>query len=79
MDLVLVAAHTNQLLRNRPDDEQREEMLRPYVLALCRDDTKNWLVHHNGLLWRSRNEFERNKTKEKSLVFMQGLLDNFRN
>jgi hypothetical protein len=37
------------------------------------------LVKSNGLLHRSRNEFERIKTKEKSLVFLQGLIDQFRN
>jgi hypothetical protein len=35
----------------------------------------NWLVKSSGLLHRSRNEFERTKTKEKSLVFLQGLID----
>ena len=67
------------MLNNRPDDEQREETMRPYVLALTKNENRNWLVHHYGLVWRSRNEFVRSKTKEKSLVFMQGLLDQYRN
>jgi hypothetical protein len=50
------------------------------VLALCKDaETKNWLVHSNGLIWKSRNEFKRSKTQEKSLLFMQGIIDQFRN
>lgn len=53
-------------------------MMRPYVLALTKHEDRNWLVVHNGLLWRSRNEFVRNKTKEKSQVFMQGILDKYR-
>ena len=77
-DLILVAAQTNQLYNNRPDDEQKEEMLRPFVLALTKHEDRNWLVAHNGLLWRSRNEFVRSKTKEKAQVFMQGVLDKFR-
>ena len=33
----------------------------------------------NSLLLRSRNEFEWLKTKEKSLIYFQGLIDSFRN
>lgn len=69
-DLVLITAQTNQLWKNRPDDEIREEMMRPFVLALTKNEEVNWLVHTNGLLWRSRNEFVRTKTKEKSLCYM---------
>jgi len=54
-------------------------MMRPYVLALCKNESRNWLVYSNGLLWRSRNEFQRSKTKEKALCFMAGLVDQFRN
>ena len=49
--------------------------MRPYVLALTKNENINWLVYSNGLLWRSRNEFQRSKTKEKSLCYMQGLID----
>lgn len=47
-DLVLISALANQLWNNRPDDEIREEMLRPYVLALTKHPDRNWLVCHTG-------------------------------
>lgn len=77
-DLVLISALANQLWNNRPDDEVREEMLRPYVLALTKHPDRNWLVCHTGQIWQARNEFMRNKTKEKSLVYLQGLIDAYR-
>jgi hypothetical protein len=78
VDLVLISALANQLWYNRPDDDVREEMLRPYVLALTKHEDRNWLVCHQGQIWRCRNEFLRSKTKEKSLVYLQGLIDHFR-
>lgn len=75
----MIAAQTNQLWNNRPDDEIREEMMRPFVLALTKNEQVNWLLHTTGLVWRSRNEFVRSKTKEKSLCYMQGILDEYRN
>ena len=32
----------------------------------------------NALLLRSRNDYERTKTKEQSLIYFQGILDSFR-
>ena len=60
------------------DDDQREEFMRPFVRALTRDDSANWLLVTNGIMWRSRNEFLRFKTQEKALVYSQGLVDQFR-
>ena len=54
-------------------------MLRPFVLALSKETEKNWLVRSNSLIWKCRNDFLRSKTKEKSLLFMQGLIDQYRN
>lgn len=73
-----MAALANQLWYNRPDDEIREEMLRPYMYALTKHSDRNWLICHNGQIWRCRNEFLRTKTKEKSMIFMQGLIDSYR-
>ena len=76
-DLVLITAYTHSLFKNLPKDETREELLRPFVQALTKDENVkvNWLVKSSGLLYRSRNEFERFKTKEKSLLYLQGLID----
>ena len=32
----------------------------------------------NALLLRSRNDYERTKTKEQSLIYFQGILDSYR-
>jgi hypothetical protein len=75
-DLVLINAHTHLLFKTLPKEETREELLRPFVTTITKDSTAtNWLIKSNGILHRSRNEFERFKTKEKSLVFLQGLID----
>lgn len=79
-DLVLINAYTHSLFKTLPKEETREEQLRPFVQTLTKEDrVTNWLIKSSGILFRSRNEFERFKTKEKSLVFLQGLIDQFRN
>jgi len=35
-DLILIAAQVNYVLKTMPKDEHREELLRPFVLALTR-------------------------------------------
>jgi hypothetical protein len=74
VDLVLIAAHLHQIWGGVPD-EQREEFMRPFVLALTKDKDVNWLLVTNGMMWRCKNEFLRFKTQEKALLYMQGLLD----
>jgi hypothetical protein len=79
-DLVLLNAYTHCLFKTLPKEETREELLRPFAQTLTKDSlSPNWLIKSNGLLHRSRNEYERFKTKERSLVYMQGLIDQFRN
>ena len=39
---------------------------------------KNWLLDTNALLFKARNEHERSKTKEQSLIYFQGILDSYR-
>lgn len=39
---------------------------------------KNWMLDTNALLLQARNEYERTKTKEQSLIYFQGILDSFR-
>ena len=36
------------------------------------------MLDTNALLMKARNEYERTKTKEKSIVYFQGILDSFR-
>ena len=78
--MILIAAHTFYLFRTLPKDEHREEMLRPFVQILTTEDNKrNWLLDTNSLLLKSRNDFERSKTKEQSIIYFQGIIDSFRN
>lgn len=58
IECVILTAHVNYLFKNMPDsDETKEEMLAPFCLALAKetDAPKNWLIHSNCLLYRSRN------------------------
>jgi len=73
-DLVLIAAHLHQIWGG-VSDEQREEFMRPFVFAISKNPSANWLLVTNGMMWRSKNEFLKFKTQEKALLFMQGLLD----
>lgn len=64
-DLALIQTHTYFLMRNLPKDEHREEVLRPFVQVITKpENKKNWLLDTNGLLLRTKNDFERSKTKE---------------
>jgi hypothetical protein len=54
-------------MKTRPKEEVREELLRPYISA-CIQKSNNWLAFSYALLLRSRNEFDRSKTKERSLL-----------
>ena len=75
IDLVLIAAQVHSFWHNLASDETREELLRPFVNALTKDEVRNWLLVSNGILWRSRNEFKRIKTEDKSMIYLQGLID----
>ena len=41
------------------------------------EDSKNWLVFSTALYVRSLNEFSRVKTKERSILQLQTLVDQF--
>ena len=78
-DIVLLQAFTYYQYKELPNDEHREEILRPLSNTLAQDQyKKNWLLDTNALLLKSRNEYERTKTKEQSLIYFQGILDSFR-
>lgn len=42
------------------------------------EKSKNWLVYSHGLLLRSRNEVEKTKMKERSILQIQALIDQFK-
>lgn len=61
-------------MKTHPADETRMELMRPYITTVL-ETSNNWLVYSKGLLLRSRNEFERSKTMERSVLQIQGLKD----
>ena len=78
-DLVLLQAFTFYHYRCLPNDEHREIVLRPLTQTLTLEANKrNWLLDTNALLLKSRNDYERTKTKESSLIYFQGILDSYR-
>ena len=77
--MVLLHAFTYYQYKNLPNDEHREIILRPLSTTLSLEENKrNWLLDTNALLLRSRNDYERLKTKEQSIVYFQGILDSYR-
>ena len=78
-DIILLQAFTFYQYRQLPNDEHREVILRPLSTILSLDhNKKNWLLDTNALLLKSRNDYERTKTKERSLIYFQGILDSYR-
>lgn len=78
-DIILLQAFTFYQYKELPNDEHREEILRPLSTTLALEhNKKNWLLDTNALLLKARNDYERSKTKEASLIFFQGILDSYR-
>jgi len=78
-DIVLLQAFTFFQFKELPNDEHREQILRPLSTILSLEQhKKNWILDTNALLLKARNDYERIKTKESSLVFFQGVLDSYR-
>ena len=64
-DIVLLQAFTYYQYKELPNDEHREVILRPLSTTLSLEhNKKNWLLDTNALLQKSRNDYERTKTKE---------------
>jgi len=68
---VLLQAFTHYQFKVLPNDEHRELILRPLTQTLALEiNKKNWMIDTNALLLKARNEYERTKTKEKSLIYI---------
>lgn len=67
VDQLIIQVYINYTHQTSPKDETRDELLRPYVNIVL-EKSNNWLVYSKGLLLRSRNEFEKSKTRERSLL-----------
>lgn len=66
-DQIIIQAYVNYYFKVSPKDEVRAELLKPYIQA-CMNESQNWLVFSQALLLRSRNELEKVKTKERSVL-----------
>jgi len=73
----VLSSYVGYQSRMTPDEEMREELMRPYINLLCKE-SKNWLAYSKFLLQRSSNEFVRMKLKERSLLQVNTLVDQFR-
>lgn len=63
----MLQAYVNYVQKASPKDEIKNEMLRPYIRALL-EKSNNWLVYSQGLLLRSRNDIDKTKLKERSVL-----------
>jgi len=75
-DQMLVLALIYHLQRTSPTDEILQEQVTAYLRSIM-DNSKNWLVYSKGLYVRSLNEFSRWKTKQRAMLQLQTLLDQF--
>lgn len=66
-DQIVIQAYVNYVNRTSPKDETKNELLSPYIKGVL-EISNNWLVYSQALLLRSRNEMDRTKTKERSVL-----------
>jgi hypothetical protein len=66
-DQIVIQAYVNYANKTSPKDETKNELLRPYIHGVL-EKSNNWLVYSHALLLRSRNEMDRTKTKERSVL-----------
>lgn len=66
-DQIVLQAYVNYIHKSSPKDEIKNELLRPYIRAAL-EKSNNWLVYSQGLLLRSRNDIDKTKLKERSVL-----------
>ena len=66
-DQIAIQAYVNYYFKTSPKDEVRAELLKPYI-STALEKSNNWLVYSQALLLRSRNELDKVKTKERSVL-----------
>ena len=64
------------MMRTHPKDELESELLSPYIHKIL-DKSHNWIIFSYGLLVRSRIEHHSNKRRERSVLQIQALLDQY--
>jgi len=76
-DQIVLQAYVDYIHKTSPKDEIKNELLSPYIRAAL-EKSNNWLVYSQGLLLRSRNEIDKTKLKERSVLQIQALNDQFK-
>jgi hypothetical protein len=66
-DQIVLQAYVNYIHKSSPKDEIKNELLRPYIRGVL-EKSNNWLVYSQGLLLRSRNDIDKTKLKERSVL-----------
>lgn len=75
-DQVLVLCKMQHLIKSRAKDEIMKEQISAY-LDLFLNKAHNWLSYSQGLYLRSINEFPSYKRRERSLLQMESLVNQF--
>ncbi|CAG9317586.1 unnamed protein product [Blepharisma stoltei] len=75
-DQIILLAWVNYFFKTKPKDELQTEIIASYLDKIL-EKPLNWLVYSEALLYRSKNQFESYKHKERSALQIQTLLDQF--
>eukprot|EP01022_Parablepharisma_sp_SALTPOND_P026138 TRINITY_DN620_c0_g2_i1.p1 TRINITY_DN620_c0_g2~~TRINITY_DN620_c0_g2_i1.p1 ORF type:complete len:900 (-),score=86.41 TRINITY_DN620_c0_g2_i1:11582-14281(-) len=76
-DQIYLNAFCRYMMLTRPMDQIMHETLNPYINKVL-EKSHAWIVFSCSLLHRSRNETDSTKRKERSLLQMQALVDQFK-
>ena len=63
----MLQAYVNYIHKSSPKDDIKNELMSPYIRAVL-EKSNNWLVYSQGLLLRSRNDIDKSKLKERSVL-----------
>ena len=75
--IYLNAAATDQLINYMDEYDLKYETVNAYIQKAM-EKSNNWLIFSMSLLLRSRNEKDKLKTRERCMIQMQILIDQFR-
>ena len=75
-DQIIILSLIYHLQKTTPRDDILQEQVSAYLRGIM-DKSQNWLVYSMCLYVRSLNEFQRTKTKERSILQLQALVDQF--
>lgn len=77
IDQCILLALCNLLFKSRPHEELQQEEIGSYLTKIL-ERSVNWLVYSKGLMMRSFNEVTSYKRRERSVLQVQVLVDQYR-